>query len=195
MIIRSFLAFSFVAGIALTASAQSTGRDSLPPLHTLLAADIDSIAASWENHDITVTLKNGTSLVYKPEEWDMEIYEPTLDKRFREAIRSISRTFTKAEHAPEFPGGEEGWNKFVADFCEKNKATIREEGSSSLVVQMIVHMRGQLTDVEVISNPGQSKLAAAFVQAIKDGPRWTPATQNGYTVICYKRVQARLAAD
>ncbi|WP_431216212.1 hypothetical protein ACQ86N_17185 [Puia sp. P3] len=119
MIIRSFLAFSFVAGIALTTCAQSTGQDSLPPLHTLLAADIDSIAPSWQNNHITVTLKNGTSLVYSPEEWDMEIYEPTLDKRFREAIRSISRTFTKAEHAPEFPGGEEGWSEMDPGYAKR----------------------------------------------------------------------------
>lgn len=123
----------------------------------------------------------------------MEVYEPSLDQRLRAATRNVARTFTKAEHAPEFPGGEEAWNKFVAEFSEKHKKMIRDEGPSELNVQFIVHVKGQLTDIQLVSNADRSKLADALMLYIQQGPNWIPATQNGRTVVCYKMVRAKLS--
>jgi len=192
MLLRSFLAFSLVGGFSWTASAGVAVRDSLPPMHTLRAEEIDSASANHFSDSVTVFLKNGNTLVYGPEDWDMERYEPTLDKRLLTEIRHVTKLFVRVEHEPEFIGGDSAWSQYIADFCDQHRDVIRGEGATKIVLAFEVHLKGQLTDVEVISNPDKSQLGHALVEYFREGVHWLCAVQNGYKVLAVKRVQVNL---
>jgi len=161
-------------------------QDTLPALHTFKDKDIASIAPSFEHQSLTVTLTNGNTYTYEHKDWDFEDSYPSLNKKIAEAIKNMQMTFTKVEHPPEFPGGEEAWDKYIHDFCTQNQKAIKKDGPAKITIQFIVHLKGQVANIQVLSNPDDSKLSALAMQAIQDGPRWIPAVQNGHTVVCYK---------
>lgn len=164
---------------------KSVSQDAAPPLHTLKAADIKEVNGFVENDTINVIMNSGVVYVYGIGDWDLEDRDPSLDSRIKDAIRHVKKTFTKVEQPPAFPGGPEAWDKFVAAFCQEHKRTIRKEGSSTVYVEFIVHVKGQITDMQVISNPGQSTLGNDIMETIKASAPWEPAVQNGRKVIAY----------
>jgi hypothetical protein len=160
-------------------------QDAAPPLHTLKTEDIKQVTPFVEDDTINVIMNSGVVYVYGIADWDLEDRNPSLDSRIKDAIRHVQKTFTKVEQPPAYPGGQEAWDKFVSAFCEEHKRTIRKEGSSTVYVQFIVHVKGQITDIQVISNPGQSTLGNEIVEAIKGSAPWEAAVQNGRKVIAY----------
>ncbi|HEY4063798.1 MAG TPA: energy transducer TonB [Puia sp.] len=177
--------FELVSNERLTATIPHILQDTLPALHTIKGDDIDLITPSPEDQTIAVKMKNGIVYTYHRDDWDYEDYSPSINQRLKKAIAGIKRTYTKVEHAPEFPGGGKAWDKYMKDFCDKYRKEIRKKGPAEITLQFIVHVKGQITDVQVISNPNQSKLEDYAIQAIQDGPAWIPGTQNGRKVICY----------
>jgi len=168
-------------------------RSPVTDLHTIREKDIDSITTSFENHTITIKLKSGITYTYLHADWDMEEYDPSLNQQLQAAIKEVKITFTKVEHPPEFPGGEKGWDKYIAGFCRQHNKEINEKGPADITIQFIVHMKGQITDVSVLLNRDRSDLEALAQQAILDGPPWIPAKQNGYTVVSYARHLVKLS--
>ena len=193
MLLRAFLTLSLAGGISWAASAGALAYDSLPPMHTLKAEDIDSAKGDFFSDTVTVFLKDGRTLAYGPEDWDIERYEPSLDKRLLVQIRHATKQFGNLEHEPEFIGGEEAWNKYIADFCDLHKEAIRKEGTSQITLTFMVHLKGQLTHVGVISNPDHSKLGPALVQYFQEGTHWMPGIlDHGYKVVADRTVKIKL---
>jgi hypothetical protein len=173
--------------------ADSVVQDTLPPLHTIKGKNIVSVIPSFEEQTLTLVLKNGTSYIYKDKDWDFEDFYPSTDPRIVAAIRHMTRTFTKVEHPPEFPGGEDAWDKYIADFCSKYAEDIKKRGPAEVTVQFIVHLKGQVIDIQVVSTSNPSSLSALAVKAIHDGPGWVPAVQNGREVVSYKLQVVKLS--
>lgn len=172
-------------------TAADTGE--LPPLHTLKNKDIASVNPSFEDQTITIGLKNGTAYIYHRIDWDFEdTYNSTPDQ-IRKAIFGITMTFTKAEVAPQFPGGDSAWDGYIQAFCAKHRDAIGDGPPVEITVQFIVHMKGQVNDVQIPANAahGNQDLIKLAKEAIMDAP-WMPAIQNGRNVICYKKQIVRL---
>jgi len=204
MLIRSFLALSALCLSSLafsSAPAASNDQiaphyqaqvpwhilDSLPPLHTLREEEIATIVPFRQDpRSIRVTLKNGTVYIYQMQDWDFEDSYPSTTTSLKEAIRSIKLIFSRAEYNPEFPGGQEAWDKYIEQFCKRHAAEIRAEGPAEITIHFTVHMKGQISDPEVKLNRNDSKLSELAKQAILESPLWIPATQNGRKVACYK---------
>jgi TonB family protein len=95
--------------------------------------------------------------------------------------------FTKAEEPASFPGGIDGWRRYL----ERNlqyPAAAQEKGTQGTVrVQLTVHPDGNLTDIKALNDPGNG-LAEEAVRVIQKGPKWIPAKQNG-KVVTYRFVQ------
>ena len=90
----------------------------------------------------------------------------------------------------EFPGGQKGWIKYLEnnlnrDLPIRNGAPV---GKYSVVVSFIVDKEGNITNVKAENNPGYGTMEEAE-RILKNGPKWTPATQNGENVI-YRHRQA-----
>ena len=58
--------------------------------------------------------------------------------------------------------------------------------SGTCIVKFVVSKDGTVSDVEAITMKG-TKLAEVAVNAIRKGPRWIPARQNGTAVNAYRQ--------
>ncbi len=95
--------------------------------------------------------------------------------------------FSKVETEATFPGGESAWVKYISNALQKDIQTLRQEGKSGYcIVQFIVSRDGKISDVKALTM-NDTKLAEAAVNAIKNGPDWEPARQNGIKVNSYRK--------
>lgn len=89
-----------------------------------------------------------------------------------------------------FPDGVAGWTKFLEknlnrDLPVNNGAPA---GMYTVVVSFVVNKEGAISNVQAENDPGYGTGAEA-VRAIKKGPNWIPAEQNGRKVV-YRQRQA-----
>ena len=107
------------------------------------------------------------------------------------------KVFQKVEIDAEFPGGNASWTKYVTREIERNMDELQEDGKSGTVVGLfIVDKEGAVSEERSLPcseagvanclGPG-TKLAEVAVSAIKKGPKWKPAVQNGRNVKAYRR--------
>jgi periplasmic protein TonB len=98
-----------------------------------------------------------------------------------------NKVFTKVEIEASFPGGDAKWNEYVRQTIMSHMDELQEEGKSGTCeVQFIVDKEGIVSDVEALSMQG-SKLSEIAVNAIRRGPKWKPAMQNGRQVKAFRR--------
>ncbi|MCF8341407.1 MAG: energy transducer TonB [Chitinophagaceae bacterium] len=107
------------------------------------------------------------------------------------------KVFQKVEIDAEFPGGTQAWFKYVTREIERNIDELQDDGKSgTVVVLFIVDKEGAVSDVRAMSCSeagvanclsAGSKLAEVAVNAIRKGPKWKPAVQNGRNVKAYRR--------
>ncbi|MBM3442995.1 MAG: energy transducer TonB [Bacteroidetes bacterium] len=107
------------------------------------------------------------------------------------------KVFQKVEIDAEFPGGTSAWTRYVTREIERNIDELQDDGKSgSVVILFIVDKEGNVSEVRALAcseagvanclGPG-TKLAAIAVNAIRKGPKWKPAVQNGRSVKAYRR--------
>jgi periplasmic protein TonB len=107
------------------------------------------------------------------------------------------KVFQKVEIDAEFPGGTSAWFKYVTREIERNIDELQDDGKSgTVVVLFIVDKEGAVSEVRAmpcgeagVANclGAGSKLAEVAVNAIRKGPKWKPAVQNGRNVKAYRR--------
>ena len=130
----------------------------------------------------TVETDNKVQIVQAPvEEKGTSVVEAPV-------VEDESKVFTKVEIEAEFPGGASAWTKFVrnninAEIPIENEAP---EGTYSVIVRFIVSKDGSISDVVAETKHGFGMEQEA-IRAIKKGPKWTPAQQNGRYVNAYRR--------
>ena len=103
---------------------------------------------------------------------------PTID-----TLTETKPIFTQAQTEPQFPGGAEGWLKYL----QKNldAAIVAKKGGPpglyTVTVSFLVDENGKVSEVKTIKDPGYGTAAEAE-RAIAKGPDWIPAVQNGHKV-------------
>lgn len=127
---------------------------------------------------------------------DPEVVNPPkveVEQKVVEAPVDENQVFTKVEVEAQFPGGEAKWNQFVQREVEKNIDELTEDGQAGTCeVQFIVDKEGNVSNVEALTLKG-SVLARVATDAIKRGPKWIPAIQNGRQVKAYRKQKIRFA--
>ena len=129
---------------------------------------------------------------------DEGIVAPPVESSVIEAPKDdYDKIFTKVEIDAEFPGGTNGWTRYVTREIERNIDELQDDGrSGTVVVLFIVDNEGGVSEVRAlpcgeagVGNclPPNSKLAEIAVNAIRKGPKWKPAVQNGRKVKAYRR--------
>ena len=84
------------------------------------------------------------------------------------------------EIKPEFPGGVEGWRRFLS----KNLKAPEESGDNnkiSVIVKFVVNEDGSLTNLE-ISKSGGSVFDAEVMRVMKKSPKWIAGSNQGRKV-------------
>lgn len=95
--------------------------------------------------------------------------------------------FTKVEIEAGFPGGDGAWKKFLERNLNGQTPSDNgaPEGTYRVLVQFVVDKEGNVSDVKALTNYGYGMEEEA-VKAIKKGPKWTAAEQNGRKVKAYR---------
>lgn len=142
-----------------------------PEIKELLAARIDI-----KNSD---GLKD-VDIINPPEEIKgSAIFATPVEKKKEDS------TYYKVEIDASFPGGNEAWTKYVSNAIERDKDEFSEADYGTCIVKFIVDKTGKVSHVEAINMKG-TKLAEIAVNAIRKGPDWIPAIQNGSNVNAYR---------
>jgi periplasmic protein TonB len=117
--------------------------------------------------------------------------EASIGKDFVESgNQDYDVPFTVVQIQARFPDGLAGWTKFLEknlnrDLPVNNGAPA---GIYTVVVSFVVNKEGIISEVQAETDPGYGTGAEA-VRAIKKGPNWIPAEQNG-TKVVYRQRQA-----
>lgn len=101
------------------------------------------------------------------------------------------KVFTKVEKEAKFPGGLEGWRRYLERNLNANVAADdgAPVGNYSVKVQFIVDKQGNISNVQAIEKPKACPSCGPEAEkVIKRGPKWEPAVQNGRNVI-YQAIQ------
>ncbi|MFL9482191.1 energy transducer TonB [Chitinophagaceae bacterium LWZ2-11] len=101
-----------------------------------------------------------------------------------------SKTFTVVQVEAEFPGGREGWTKYLQanlniklgeKYIKIPKG--QKQAKQTAILNFLVDSKGYITEAHVDNvDEIHPKLAAEAIRVIKEGPRWKPAVQNGKPV-------------
>ncbi|MFT3702743.1 MAG: energy transducer TonB [Agriterribacter sp.] len=124
-------------------------------------------------------------------EKDLGIVAPPIEEKSGviegPKVDEEDKTFLKVEIEATFPGGEEAWRKYISREMNRYIDELQEDGKAgTCLVQFIVDKEGNISDVEALTMKG-TKLAEICTNAIKKGPKWTPALQNKQHVRAYRK--------
>ena len=97
-----------------------------------------------------------------------------------------TRIFIKAEHEPQFPGGDSAWQQFLHDSLVYPRKALRKGIEGRVMVAFTVETNGSLSFLE--APYGDALLKDAALELMRRSPRWIPATQNDYVVRFYKKL-------
>jgi outer membrane biosynthesis protein TonB len=132
------------------------------------------------------TIRYTPPKVVKDGEVMTDIKEVTGSKSGNNKQNSEDMVFTKVDKEASFPGGLAGWTKYVTRAINSDIDAISENKEfGTATIRFIVDKNGNVSDVEAITMKG-SQLAKTAVEAIRKGPKWTPAQQNGRFVTAYR---------
>jgi periplasmic protein TonB len=114
------------------------------------------------------------------EEKGTNVVAPPAEKK-----EDPDKVFTKVEIEAQFPGGPQAWTRYVTKAIQSQIDEFTDADYGTCVVRFIVDKTGTVSDVQATTMKG-SKLAEIAVNAIRKGPKWTPAQQNGRYVNAYR---------
>ncbi len=105
------------------------------------------------------------------------------------------KVFTQVETPAQFPGGNEAWTRYIMKVLQNNTNDLLKQNiSGTCIVKFIVDKDGSVSDVIATSMRG-TKLAEVAINAIRKGPKWIPAMQNGHVVAAYKEQPVTFKLD
>ncbi|MES2774825.1 MAG: energy transducer TonB [Bacteroidota bacterium] len=139
---------------------------------------------------LTTTLIIGLVLLNYTKSKATNIY--FVEKDFEEQTDSLKvlqkadstyddKTFIKVEVPAEFPGGLDGWRRYLERNLNYPKKAAKNKTQGTVKVQVVVESNGTLSEVAALNDPGDG-LAQEAERIIRKGPNWKPAEQNGRKV-------------
>ena len=89
--------------------------------------------------------------------------------------------FFIVEEMPEFPGGEEGLRKFIADNIKYPEEAEQKNIQGKVYVQFVINREGNVEDVKLAKGV-DPLLDEAAMNIVKSMPQWNPGKQRGQYV-------------
>ncbi len=101
-------------------------------------------------------------------------------------LTSTDTVHSRLEIEAEFEGGEQAWRRYISQQINKHIDLLTRAGQSGTCrVRFIIDAEGRPSNVEAITMQGTA-LARVAVNAIKNGPKWKPASQYGRFVKAFR---------
>lgn len=108
-----------------------------------------------------------------------DIYLPKVHDTSRDEI--IERVEIEAS----FPGGDQGWATYISEQIMSNFGKLTKKDYGTCMIRFVVSKTGKVTNVKA-ETMKKSQLAKIAIKAIKDGPDWIPAQQDGKFVNAFR---------
>lgn len=124
--------------------------------------------------------RGGDGLIARPEEVKSSQVMATPSRKKNE-----DTVFIGVEIDASFPGGAGAWTKYVQKAVEGNIDEFAEPDFGTCIVKFIVDKTGKVSQVEATTMKN-TKLAEIATNAIRKGPNWIPAQQNGSYVNAWR---------
>lgn len=124
---------------------------------------------------------------------DMNIATPPVIDDYKRVVEAPkpqedNTIFEKVEIEASFPGGLGAWARYLHKTL--NSTTPVDNGAPAgtytVLIKFVVDREGNISDVTPLTNYGYGMEEEA-IRAIKNGPNWTPAIQNGNKVNAYRK--------
>jgi N-acetylmuramoyl-L-alanine amidase len=100
-------------------------------------------------------------------------------------LPGTDKVFTQTETPATFPGGPAAWSKFIMGKIQANIDSLSDKDYGTCVLKFLVKKDGKISDVKATTMQG-TRLAEVAVNAVKNGPDWNPAEQNGHKVNSFR---------
>lgn len=109
--------------------------------------------------------------------------DSTIQKEAKLPTEDYYKEFTSVQIEAKFPGGMDGWNKFLQRNLNSQIPADHgaPRGDYTVTVSFLVDEEGNISEVQALNNPGYGTAEEA-VRVIKNGPKWIPAIQDGKNV-------------
>lgn len=103
------------------------------------------------------------------------------------AKRDPDRPFEKVEIESKYPGGPQAWIRYLTKELNRRypQEAIDNMIQGTVIIQFVVDVQGNVSNVEALSGPPE--LHEAAIAVIRKSGQWIPAIQNGIQVKSYKR--------
>jgi periplasmic protein TonB len=95
------------------------------------------------------------------------------------------KPFIRVEIDAKFPGGADAWQRYIRKAIMSQLDVFSDADYGTCIVQFIVDKNGNVSDVKATTMTG-TRLAEIATNAIRKGPNWIPAMQNGQYVNAYR---------
>ena len=109
-------------------------------------------------------------------------------KRYDSTGTKLDSLFTREEREASFPGGQQGWIRFLQKNLNANVPVDNGApgGIFQVIVKFMVAPDGSISDVKAETKHGYG-MEEEVIKIIKMGPAWIPAVQYGRKVNAYRR--------
>jgi TonB family protein len=98
-----------------------------------------------------------------------------------DTVVNVNQIFTIVDQAPQFSGGREALQSYLASTLEYPEIARRAGIQGMVVVQFVVNEQGQILDPVVLRNLGAG-LDEEALRAVRNMPRWEPGVHKGVPV-------------
>ena len=105
--------------------------------------------------------------------------------------------FTKVEVAAEFTGGMNKMFKYLSTNILYPQESIAKGETGTVVIRMIIHEDGSITDIEILKGVSES-IDTEALRVVNSMPNWTPAymtEERTKAVPCYFTLPIRFRLD
>jgi periplasmic protein TonB len=110
--------------------------------------------------------------------------QPAANKDSAKIVVLKPDSAMSVEIESEFPGGENGWRRYLSNTLVYPDKAVRKKIQGQVVARFIVEVDGSLSNIEIMSGP--KELWPAVLDVLNQSPRWHPAFQHGKKVKSYK---------
>jgi protein TonB len=89
--------------------------------------------------------------------------------------------FTSVEMAPEYPGGIDGFVRYIALNLRYPRNDFKNKIEGKVNIAFVVDRDGSLTQIKILKGVSPD-IDAEAIRLIKNSPKWKPGIQNGRAV-------------
>jgi len=107
--------------------------------------------------------------------------QPESEKQDFEESHQQNHFSNLVETMPEFPGGYNGLNEYLAKTLAYPKFSLDNNIQGRVIVSFIIEKNGEVTNADVLYGIG-SECDKEALRVINSMPNWKPALQNGHPV-------------